>query len=73
MYSLKWTVSNGNISAFNSFSHVLIQNVCFLKILKAVDQSDQVTQLYIYLFLYDNFFNLQSIFLKIRETQQKTI
>ena len=33
-----------------------------------MDQSDHVTTLYIYSFMQDNFFNLQSFFLKIWET-----
>ena len=35
---------------------------------KAMDQSDHVTKLHIYSFMKNNFFNLQSIFLKILET-----
>ena len=36
--------------------------------LKAMDQLDHLTKLYIYSFMQDNFFNEQSIFLKIWET-----
>ena len=36
--------------------------------LKATDQSDHETKLYTYSFMQNNFFNLQSIFLKIWET-----